>query len=797
MGTLTLDTELNKSGFERGYKQAEAATKRFADRVASDIGGIGKSFDKTAAKIETLTQRLARQSETVDRQKSKVAELRAEYEKLVSGEVEPKSLKAMEQEFARNQKEAEKLEKAIADLNYRLERSPAAVGFATPETAGMQTELTALRERLAELDAESDKLGASMEKIRLDPATSAEAQKLSGEIELANQKMERLTNEAVTTETQMKRAMSEKPVKKLNDELKQTPSMADAAGIAIEKFGNRIKRLVSAVFVFNIIRQALTVLRNYIGKLLSTNDQFVSSLTSIKENLMAAFQPIYEAVLPAITALMNVLAKVTYYLAAFINMLFGKTVAQSKAAAKALNAEADALDNVGAAAAGASKDLATFDEINKLQGSGGGAAAVESIADEISEIDESDFSWLDKVGVLFDNLSLKLGNLQEAFAEAWAKIKEFFTNLGTVKLPEWVLTGITIPAPVFEKLKIPDWVGASLPSPEFVPDPILAPDVSIEPLEQGLAQVETALDDMNTNVVPNWAERFAEAFSRTLDTVKGYFTAFPGTVTPALQTVFTYINTATPIALRNMVESFRTGLQNISDNVSTWGTNVMQNMHDVMGYIGKVTATGLTSAAENFVDWVKNTSGNFAAWGNNLVTNVGITMKGWWETFTSALSSAWESFTGFMKGIGEAISTWWSGNKQWVIPVAIGVAAVAGITAVALTGGAALPAVAGLASAGLATVPALATGTVVPPNKEFLAILGDNTQEHEIVTPRSMMAETFEDVLDRRGADAGGGGDLVFQLILDGRQVGEGILPWTEVAKARRGGSFSNRLVIT
>ena len=45
-------------------------------------------------------------------------------------------------------------------------------------------------------------------------------------------------------------------------------------------------------------------------------------------------------------------------------------------------------------------------------------------------------------------------------------------------------------------------------------------------------------------------------------------------------------------------------------------------------------------------------------------------------------------------------------------------------------------------------VPKLATGTVVPPNKEFMAILGDNPREHEIVSPLSTMKQAVMEAMN-------------------------------------------------
>lgn len=64
-------------------------------------------------------------------------------------------------------------------------------------------------------------------------------------------------------------------------------------------------------------------------------------------------------------------------------------------------------------------------------------------------------------------------------------------------------------------------------------------------------------------------------------------------------------------------------------------------------------------------------------------------------------------------------------------------------------------------------IPKLATGTVVPANYgEFLAILGDNKREAEIVSPISAMEQAMQNVLAKHS-----GGDIHLNVDLDGKTV--------------------------
>lgn len=52
-------------------------------------------------------------------------------------------------------------------------------------------------------------------------------------------------------------------------------------------------------------------------------------------------------------------------------------------------------------------------------------------------------------------------------------------------------------------------------------------------------------------------------------------------------------------------------------------------------------------------------------------------------------------------------------------------------------------------------IPALATGAIIPPNNPFLAVLGDNTRETEILAPYSALKQAAGDAIDERGGSSG------------------------------------------
>ena len=74
------------------------------------------------------------------------------------------------------------------------------------------------------------------------------------------------------------------------------------------------------------------------------------------------------------------------------------------------------------------------------------------------------------------------------------------------------------------------------------------------------------------------------------------------------------------------------------------------------------------------------------------------------------------------------------------------------------------------ASFGRVKIPRLAQGAVIPPNREFLAVLGDQKQGTNIETPLATMVEAFKIALDSRERRGSGSSEVV--LVVDGREFG-------------------------
>lgn len=158
----------------------------------------------------------------------------------------------------------------------------------------------------------------------------------------------------------------------------------DRAQKSAAKFSLRIREVVRSALVFTLISQALASLREWLGKVVTANDQSAAAIARLKGALLTLAQPLVSVIIPAFTEFVNLLAAIISRVAEFVSALFGTTAEASAEAAEGLYNETEAIEGTGAAAKKASKSLANFDEINKLSstdsaGAAGGSGAAGGI----------------------------------------------------------------------------------------------------------------------------------------------------------------------------------------------------------------------------------------------------------------------------------------------------------------------------------------------------------------------------------------------------------------------------------
>lgn len=181
---------------------------------------------------------------------------------------------------------------------------------------------------------------------------------------------------------------------------------AEKASKRFENLGNRIKGLAKRVFAFTLITAALRKIREYMWAAIQTNTDAMAALAKLKGALRTLAQPIVNVVIPAFTLFANVLTVVVNTAARLLSALFGSTLASSQKAAKSLYDQQNAIKGVGSAAKKASKNLASFDELNTMSGdsdSSGGGGVSSGVAPDFASMVSS---GLTAVATLFTGVAL-------------------------------------------------------------------------------------------------------------------------------------------------------------------------------------------------------------------------------------------------------------------------------------------------------------------------------------------------------------------------------------------------------
>lgn len=386
-------------------KSAARLTETFK-RTSESMSAAFSRVDtgKARNEVKSLRQQFDTANVALERHKSKVSSLQEQYNAIMNGEIKLDSVARLEKQLAGIYKEYDKIKKRRNELRSEwndlkkkkdiIEFDPEELKKANARVKEIDTEYKELAEIDIAISTKGAALRKSLEQFSNNPALTEEAKILSERIAAENAEIDALTNKVENLSDSFENVGNEasdafeevsdggkkasNTFEKVSNGAKKTSKHTSNAGKGMKQFASRLKSIVAGAFVFNVISAGLTGLRKQLSATLKTNSSITKSLATVKGNLLTAFQPIYEAVLPALQALADILVKVTGYIASFTNMLFGKSVAASAAAAEAMQKQADATNN---AADAVNEALGGYDKLAVInKDMAGGDSGSDSIA---------------------------------------------------------------------------------------------------------------------------------------------------------------------------------------------------------------------------------------------------------------------------------------------------------------------------------------------------------------------------------------------------------------------------------
>lgn len=492
------------------------------------------------------------------------------------------------------------------------------------------------------------------------------------------------------------------------------PKVFEDASTATEKFGKRVNMLIKRAFVFTVIASALRQIRDWLSNVIKTNSDAQASFAQLKAALLTLAQPLLNVLIPAFVTLVRVIAQVVAALARLVSGLFGTTAKASADSAKALNDETAAIKGAGSAAKKAGKSLAAFDEINQLSdsGSSGGGISIDP-----------DFSIFDDLDDRFDRIA-KAVLLIGAGLLAWKLSTGFTGILGTVLQK---LGGIAIAA-------------------------------------GGLILIWDSVSDALENGI-NWSN-FFEMLAGAAALVGGLTLAF-GKLGAGI----------------GLIISGGTMLITAFNDIATNGLNLQNGLSALAGVVmtglGFFFLTGsviplVVAGIVAVIGAVLALTGNLEEFAVNLKENIlGGIIEFITGVFTGDWEQAWEGVKKIFKGIWNSIimivesainliikGINWMISKLNTIHFEIP-------DWVPIIGGKSFGI--NISPVSEVKLPRLATGAVIPPNREFLAVLGDQKSGTNIETPLATMVQAFRQAL----ADGGYSGGSEAVLVLDKEVLGK------------------------
>ena len=736
-GSIILDTRINNKGAYAELKELQAKAKSTAQQVAaldkqintanSKHLALGKELSDAQSKAESTAAEL----ESVNEQLDSFVKRRAEIEKQRDSSLTPEAanLKAQEfvgQHFASDAAKASELQGALDKLQQSIPGLTAKYTEQESALAGLQDQHAALAAQLA-----------------------TEEQAVTRQSSLAGKAQIAATAVARTSK-------------------------------AVGQLGRRLAGIVSGALVFNLISSALRSVVNVMGTTIAKTNGVSTALGKLKGAAATAAAGLASALSPAIIGLLNLLTSLINGFLRLLSLLTGKSISSMKQTAKGINAVGSAAGSTSKQADKAKRSLAGFDEIERLDaktGSSGGANYnFDHIASPLGGI-------TDKLKNFWSTFQTLLAPSVAAWSAAWEQIR----NAASAVWPE------------VQQAALAFWNEGLSPlltylSGTFAPGVINAFSEAFAPIVGGVAS--TAIYVL--------ADLFTWACGIGTDAINGVLIPALDLLLQIWQDLMSGIKTAWDTYGQPLMDGVILAFQNLEDLATLlWETIVKPILQNLISVLQQLWSSHLkplwddilllvASVANCLLDlwnnllapvakWIIATFGPaFAEVFNAIADVVGVAvgaiadaidlavvvLRGLADFLSAVFRGNWDAA---WQAIGNTVNTVWDKMTNAIKTAVNGIigfinrmisAVVTGINAVinALNGlSFDLPDIFGGGHVGFnistltaPQIPYLAQGAVIPANREFLAVLGDQSHGTNVEAPldtiKQAVAEVMEDL---------------------------------------------------
>ena len=728
--------------------------------------------------------------------------------------------------------DAKKAQRELDKLTARIDKLETDLKKSSGEQSGIKAQLDAAKESAKQAETALKSLRAESERLRqvtsgeasASPDAYISAYSRQSEVAAQIKEQEALLKEqdkivesldgkyAKITDKVMEQTSALDAAKTRAGELTREITNASGASERMElaaknvsdsmnTFSKRVSGLFKRVLVFSLITRALQSLRTWLGKTIMQNEEARAAVARLKAAFLTLAQPILQVVIPVFVKLVDILTQVVTAIAKFFGMLSGKSWASQKAAAQGLSDEEKALKGVGAAADDARKSMAGFDEINQItsnQASGGGGGAGGAASTDIAP----DFSNLDMAeDKLHDILGL-VGAIAAGLL-AW-KIASLFTNdlskiwgialavAGAFALVYFWLDAWNNGIDLQNFLGMLAGLAALAGGLAIAFGPTAA---AIALVVGGLAMLVVGIKDVIEN---------GFTLENTLTIIAGLLAAgigisiLTGSWIPLLIAGFVAALVAL-VSFTGHGEELIQGLKKIIDGFGKFFKGVFTGDLKLAAEGAKQIWAGLKQTWNAIVNSIKDAWSAFITWlqGKNpalaaifeTIGNLFSDQYNAWKkilsglitfltgVFTGDWKKAWNGVLDILKGVWNLIVGTVEGAINFIIDgINLLISALNKIHFevpdwVPLVGGKSFGI--NITPVSRVSLPRLASGAVIPPNREFMAVLGDQKSGTNIETPLATMVQAFKQAMNETGGM--GGRQITVVMQLDHRELGRAV----------------------
>lgn len=736
-----IDKDIKKlNELSNKYKEV---TNKLSARGSEDFGkALGKALEKVNAQLDKAKAKVQSLEDAFNRQSAKSQEI---WKSQGNTEAYQKSLEKQEQIESR-------LHQAVVEVN-RLEQESANITKKTTDEYNAQTE--ALKKQ-------------------------AESLKTNFNIQDAILKQDMKDNGTYSFFDGLKKKVSDIG-SWIGTTFKSLFSGNSSGGVEVFKKGNieeasgGLKNLTGLAGKFGLAlfgaQTAFTLIKKAVSEILEDNTQLANTMSSIWNGLVAAITPV-------VNSLVQTLATALNYVLAIVNTITGLDVLglMNKA-----NKKANAKKN---SSSGSSKQnqqysFDTAETLQKNEGASGtsGTSITDSYLKNI-ELSGELLKYANKLKAIW-------GDILKINKNLWAGIKEGLEYMDSgeriLQVCKDIIDGFLDDIKACTEATV-EWSEQLNFGPLF--DGVASVMEEIEPILSNIGDMAVWIYQNAILPIASWfVENGIPEVLNTIASILGVISTVIDQMKEPLKWV--YENIISPI-VSTVGDTLISVLQTIQDYMDKLGTWLSEHpefvefvtlLGSIVGIVAAIAA-GFTAAAAAVGVFATILSSPItiiaaiiAAIGvllihmgtmNEMIDNLKLILQGVLDfvtgVFTGDWKKAWEGVKNIFKGLWNGIVTLLESAINFIVD---------GINTLAFDVPDWVPLIGGTHFSfdiPRASLPRLAKGAVIPPNKEFLAVLGDQTRGKNIETPESLLREIVQEESGSQEINIVANGDMA-QLI--------------------------------